>query len=363
MGFNCGIVGLPNVGKSTIFNALTSARAEAQNFPFCTIDPNVGIVPIPDPRLNKLAKMSKSKKVIPTSLEVVDIAGLVSGASKGEGLGNKFLGHIREVDAIAHVVRCFDDGDISHVAGNIDPVSDIEVVRTELLLSDLATLDKRIKQFTKLIKTGDKKQLEVLNRCESLKEAMEMGKMASMAIADTEFKLFSDLHLLTAKPFIYVCNVSEEMLSDESEHIKAVEQLANSDGTSAVKICGKIESELSELDVNDKHEFLSHLGLKEPGLNNFISEGYRLLGLITYLTTGPQETRAWTISKGSKAPQAAGLIHTDFEKGFIKAEIMSFDDLVTLGSEQAVKEKGLMRIEGRDYIMKDGDVAHFRFNV
>lgn len=363
MGFNCGIVGLPNVGKSTIFNALTAAGAASENFPFCTIEPNVGIAAVPDRRLKRLAEISKSEKIIPTTLEVVDIAGLVEGASKGEGLGNKFLGHIRQVDAIAHVVRCFEDQNIAHVSGKVDPGADIEVIRTELLLSDMETLQKRIEACEKGKKTGDKKMLEAAPKYKALLEKLNSGMSARKAIPEGEEPFFRDLFLITAKPVLYVCNIMEEDIGKETEKMSAVRKIAEADGAKIIQICGSIEAEIAELDENDKEAFLADLGMEESGLDRFIREGYELLDLITYFTTGPKETRAWTVKRGSKAPQAAGVIHSDFERGFIRAEIMSFDDLDRLGSEQAVKEKGLLRIEGKEYVIKDGDVAHFRFNV
>ncbi|MDH4183108.1 MAG: redox-regulated ATPase YchF [Nitrospinota bacterium] len=363
MGFNCGIVGLPNVGKSTIFNALTAAGAAAANFPFCTIEPNVGVVPVPDRRLARLAQVSKSEKILPTSLEVVDIAGLVAGASKGEGLGNKFLGHIRQVDAIAHVVRCFESQDVAHVSGNVDPAADIDVIRTELLLADMEALEKRIDSVAKGKKTGDKKLLASLPRYEALKEKLAAGTLALQAFEPGDAEFFRDLFLLTAKPVIYVMNIDDSELGKPTPAKKAVEELAARDGAKAVEICGKIEAELMELDEEGKKLFLDDLGLEEPGLDHFIREGYALLNLITYFTTGPKETRAWTVHKGATAPQAAGVIHSDFERGFIRAEVYGYDDIDRLGSEAAVKEKGLLRLEGKEYIVRDGDVIFFRFNV
>ena len=362
MGFNCGVVGLPNVGKSTIFNALTAAGAQAENFPFCTIEPNIGVVAVPDDRLARLAGMSRSEKILPTSLDIVDIAGLVKGASEGEGLGNQFLGHIKQVDAIAHVVRCFEDDNITHVAGAIDPVADIEVIETELLLADLATVAKRITQTGKRAKTGDKDVAKALDRYKSLEAKLSEGVSARKVIGDDP-EFYKDLFLITAKPIVYVCNISEDQIGEETDKIKAVRRIAEDEGAPVVVICGGIEAELSVMDADDKTEFLADYGLSEPGLNSFIRTGYELLNLITYFTTGPKETRAWTVTKGSKAPQAAGVIHTDFERGFIKAEVISFDDLDRLGSEAAVKDAGLLRIEGKEYIFHDGDVAHFRFNV
>jgi len=363
MGFNCGIVGLPNVGKSTIFNALTAAGAASENFPFCTIEPNVGVVPVPDPRLGRLAEISRSEKIIPTTLEVVDIAGLVAGASRGEGLGNKFLGHIRELDAVAHVVRCFDDDNIVHVTGKVDPAGDIDTVRTELLLADLETVERRITAVEKGRKSGDRKLLAALPKYEKLRDALNSGVKARLAIEPEDANLFRDLFLITAKPLLYILNKKEENIGEDNDATLAVKQIARSDHAPVVEICGKIESEIAELGGEDKKAFLDDLGLAESGLDHFIREGYAQLDLITFFTSGPKETRAWTVTRGAKAPEAAGKIHSDFERGFIRAEVMSYNDMDRLGSELAVREKGLLRIEGKDYEFKDGDVALFRFNV
>lgn len=362
-----GIVGLPNVGKSTLFNSLTKAGAESANYPFCTIDPNVGIVPVPDERLNVLGEMYKSEKIIPATIEFVDIAGLVKGASKGEGLGNQFLSNIREVDAIVHVVRCFDDTNIIHVDGSVDPARDIETINLELIFSDLEILERRIAKTTKIAK-ADKSAEKELNMLNRLKAHMEAGKIARsfQTEDDEELELLNSFNLLTAKPVIYAANVKEEDLADDganNDYVKAVREIAAQDGSEVFVICAQIEQEIAELDDEEKKMFLEELGLKESGLEKLIKASYRLLGLMSYLTAGPKETRAWTIKIGTKAPQAAGKIHSDFERGFIRAEIVSYNHLVECGSFNAAKEKGLVRSEGKDYVVQDGDVILFRFNV
>ena len=366
MGFKCGIVGLPNVGKSTLFNALTqTASAEAANYPFCTIEPNVGEVPVPDPRLEKLAEIAGSKQIIPTRLTFVDIAGLVKGASRGEGLGNQFLAHIREVDAVAYVLRCFEDDDITHVEGRIDPLSDADIVETELMLADMESLEKRLPGLEKKARAADKTGKEakaVMGLVERVLALLRKGEPARrLDVASEERAAFRNLQLLTAKPVLYVCNVEEEAAGSGNALSRAVMERARQEGAEAVVISARIEEELAQLDEETRNEYLKELGLEEPGLNRLIRAGYKLLDLITYFTAGPKEARAWTIPEGTGAPRAAGVIHTDFEKGFIRAETISFEDYVSLGGEQGAKEAGKMRLEGKDYVVHDGDVLHFRF--
>ena len=363
MGFKCGIVGLPNVGKSTRFNALTqTAAAAAANYPFCTIEPNVGDVPVPDPRLDKLAAIAKSAQTLPTRLTFVDIAGLVRGASKGEGLGNQFLAVIREVDAVAYVVRCFEDDDIIHVEGKIDPISDAETVETELMLADLDSLERRVHALDKRIRAQDKEAKKALELVERILPLLREGKPARLAaISEDEEAAFKGLQLLTAKPVLYVCNVDEASASNGNAFSAKVAARAKEEGAGCVVISAKIESELAELPPEERAAYLAELGLKEPGLNRLIYEGYKLLGLITYFTAGPKEARAWTVPQGTRAPQAAGVIHTDFEKGFIRAETIAFDDYVSLNGEAGARDAGKLRLEGKEYVVKDGDVLHFRF--
>lgn len=365
MGLKCGIVGLPNVGKSTLFNALTSAKALAANYPFATKDPNVGMITVPDPRLDKLAELVNPQKVLPTTIEIVDIAGLIKGASQGEGLGNQFLANIREVDAILHVVRCFDDDNVVHVDGSVDPVRDKEIIDTELLLKDLETVEKRLEKLRRQAKSNEKEAIRAVEVADKIKNHLETGVPArALALETDEQELFDSLYLLTAKPILYICNVDEASVNEGNAYTEKFKNAVANENAQILLISAGIEADIIELDtIEERMEFLEDMGLTEPGVNKVIRASYELLNLITYFTAGEKEVRAWTIEKGTKAPQAAGVIHSDFEKGFIRAEVIKYNDYTTYGSEAAVKEAGKMGVEGKEYVVKDGDVMHFRFNV
>ena len=366
MALKCGIVGLPNVGKSTLFSCLSNAKAQAANFPFCTIEPNVGVITVPDERLNKLSELVKPQAILPTTVEIVDIAGLVKGASKGEGLGNKFLANIRECNAILHVLRCFDDDNIIHIDGNVNPVRDKEIIDTELQLKDLEAVEAKLKKFEKAGKLGnDKEAVKTYSACSKLKETLESGKSArACVLEDSELPFIQDLHLLTIKPVMYVCNVDEASAKTGNKYVDAVKEAIKGEGAELLVITAAMESEIASLETyEEKQMFLGEMGLEEPGVNKLIKQAYSLLQLQTYFTAGVKEVRAWTIGKGMTAPQAAGVIHTDFEKGFIRAEVIGYNDYITYGSENACKEVGKLRVEGKEYVVADGDVMHFRFNV
>jgi ribosome-binding ATPase len=358
-----GLVGLPNVGKSTLFNAVSQAGAEAANFPFCTIDPNVGVVAVPDRRLQRLGELAQSKKVVPTAIEMVDIAGLVEGASKGEGLGNQFLAHIREVDAICHVVRCFDDDDVVHVSGTVDPARDMEIIETELVLADLDTVERRVERSKRASKSGDRDLVREAEQIVALRDHLAEGAPARTFTGDLDPALSRELSLLTSKPVLYAANVAEDELPDGNEHVRLVTKIAEEQGAEVVVISAQVEAELAELEAEERSEYLASLGLERSGLERLIERAYELLGLLTFFTAGPTEARAWTVRAGSRAPRAAREIHSDMERGFIRAEVIAFEDYDELGSEAAAREAGRLRVEGKDYVVADGDVVHFRFNV
>lgn len=365
MALKCGIVGLPNVGKSTLFNCLSNAKAQSANFPFCTIEPNVGTIAVPDPRLQKLEELVNPEKVVPTTMEIVDIAGLVKGASKGEGLGNQFLANIRETDAIIHVLRCFDDGNVVHVDGSVDPIRDKEVIDFELQLKDLETVEKRIKSLERIVKSGDKDAKKAYDLAQRINTHLEAGNsVRSLEMEENEIPFLKEFQLITAKPVMYLCNVDEASVKDGNEYVDKVKEAVKNEDAEVLVIGAQIEADIAELETYEERQmFLEELGLEEPGVHRLIRSAYKLLDLDTYFTAGEKEVRAWTVKKGSTAPQAAGVIHTDFEKGFIRAEVMKYDDFVELGSENAVKEAGKFKVEGKEYIVQDGDIMHFRFNV